>query len=352
MSIKVIGIQDLNRRLKEVSKFMTKTEKRKVTFGAAKPLVSAGRRITPKREHPDKHRHPWQNPRYYKKKIQAYYIPGNLQKSFARVAQKRLKRTTDTFVGANFARIKQLIYGTTVPKRFYDAMTSDDAVDGFLARWLIFKSDDIDPPMQQRGNFKNIPTTLMQNVAYIQDMPIYEQNNTNVIQMPSPSPRVIQYSDGAKDILREFSEACNDNRLQEIKKGGLLAPIWGRSREHAIKLALVAHPYRESVIDSVTMQWACELAMYLSHVAIKTIENNVADSEHEKTLNKVTSIIKNYNDKNKGEHMPHSKLCNYVRFIKGRERNEILQQLVESGIIDVRTEKSQNGQAANFYKAL
>jgi len=116
MSIKVIGIQDLNRRLKEVSKFITKTEKRKVTFGAAKPLVSAGRRITPKREHPDKHRHPFQNPRYYKKKIQAYYIPGNLKKSFARVAQKRLKRTTDTFVGANFARIKQLIYGTTVPR--------------------------------------------------------------------------------------------------------------------------------------------------------------------------------------------------------------------------------------------
>ncbi len=248
------------------------------------------------------------------------------------------------------------LYGTSVPKRFFDSMTSNESIDGFLARWLIFQSFDIDPEMQEKGNLDHVPSALMENVRFIQRMPIYpaegSANHNYNIAVPIPQPAVIKYTEGAADILRQFSEACNANRLAEIRKGGMLAPIWARSREHAIKLALVAHPYREGVIETVTMQWACEMSMHLSHVAIKAIEGNVSDTEHERTLNRIKNVIQNYNIRNNGAHMPHGELCNYVRFIKGRERNEILQQLHESGIIDVRSEKGANGKTANFYKVL
>ena len=258
----------------------------------------------------------------------------------------------------NFKKLVQpllCIYGTTVPKRFFDSMTSDEAIDGFLARWLVFQSNDIDPPMQQRGNVENVPTTLMENIIYIRNMPIYkpqDEGNSYSVEAPIPAPRVINYSDAAKDILYEFSEACNANRMAEIKRGGLLAPIWARSREHAIKLALVAHPYRNDVIDSITMQWACEMAMYLSQVAVKTIQDNVSDSDHEKLLNKVKGVIVRWCSRNSGEFMPHRTLCSYVKFIRGRERNEILQQLHESGIINIQVNESKNGQKSNSYKVL
>jgi len=263
---------------------------------------------------------------------------------------------------ANAENSKKLIqpnlnlYGTSVPKRFFDSMTSNESIDGFLARWLIFQSFDIDPKMQSKGNLDKVPVTLMDNVRFIQDMPIYPAggaaNSNYNISAPIPQPRVINYTEGAADILRQFSEACNANRLAEIKKGGLLAPIWARSREHAIKLALVAHPYREGVICSVTMQWACEVAMHLSLRSINAIEGNVSDSEHEKILNKVRDTIKRWCDRNPNAHMPHRLLCGYVKFIKGRERNEILQQLYESGMIDVLEEKSQNGKSTNSYKSI
>lgn len=247
------------------------------------------------------------------------------------------------------------IYGTTVPKRFFDAMTSDESIDGFLARWLIFQSNDIDPPMQQRGNLENIPVNLMTNIAYIKDMRSYEvpqSSSSYTVQAPIPAPRVVEYSDAAADILRQFSEACNANRLSEIKRGGLLAPIWARSREHAIKLALVAHPYREGVIESITMQWACEMAMYLCNVAIKTIQDNVADSEHERSMNKILSVIRRWCERNPGQNMPHKKLCNGVKFIRGRERNEMLQQMYESDMISVIEVKSQNGKSTNSYNVI
>ena len=116
--------------------------------------------------------------------------------------------------------------------------------------------------------------------------------------------------------MQQFSDACNANRLAEIRGGGLLAPIWARSREHAIKLALVAHSYREGIICSVTMQWACEMAMYLSQVAIKAIQDNVSDSQHEATLMRVYKIIARWCERNPKQFMPHSKLCNSIKFIK------------------------------------
>ncbi len=259
---------------------------------------------------------------------------------------------------ANSEQAKKLIqpllniYGTTVPKRFFDSMTSDDSIDGFLARWLIFESNDIDPPMQEKGNLENIPSHLIESVNYVIAMPRGAMQSAFNVAAPVPNPQVIQYSDMAEDILKQFSDACNANRLAEIRKGGLLAPIWARSREHAIKLALVAHSYREGIICSMTMQWACEMAMYLSQVAIKAIQDNVSDSDHEKSLNRVLSIIKNYNIRNNGAYMPHGVLCNSVRFLKTRERNEILQQLYESGMIDILENKSKNGKITYSYKVL
>lgn len=245
------------------------------------------------------------------------------------------------------------IYGTTVPKRFFDAMTSDEAIDGFIARWFVFESNDIDPPMQESGNIDNIPPTLMENIKFIQAMP------TNAVVQPGynigplvPQPTIIPYSSGAKDILDEFSKICNDKRLEEIKKGGLLAPIWSRAREHAIKLALVAHPYRDGIIETMTMGWACELAMYLSLKAIEVVNANVTDSPHQKMLYELRDCIKRWNDRNPGQYMPHTKLCNNFTKIKGRERNEMLQQLRESGMIDVEEEKESKKANPYSYKVI
>lgn len=261
---------------------------------------------------------------------------------------------------ANAENSKKLIqphlnlYGTSVPKRFFDSMSSDESVDGFLARWLIFQSHDIDPPMQQRGNIDNIPISLLDNIKYIQKMPVYGNpiytgHNITIEQIPNPT--VIEYTEGAIEILRQFSESCNTNRLSQIKKGGLLAPIWARTREHAIKLALVAHPYKDGVIETITMKWACEMATFLAQVAIKAIEENVADSEHEKLLIKVYNIIKRWCDRNVDEYMPDRSLRKNVKFISSRDLNNLLTQMVDNGMIEIK-EVANNTKISYTYRAV
>lgn len=241
------------------------------------------------------------------------------------------------------------IYGTTVPKRLYDSLNSDDAIDGFLARWLLFPSEDIDPPMQQRGNVELPPEQLANNIRFIQGMRNFKEPLPGFVGAPIPDPRVIPYTDGAEDILRNLSNACNENRIAEIRRGGNLAPIWARTREHAIKLALVAHPYRSGAIERVTMSWACNMALHLSHLAIKAIRENISDSDYEKSLKRVHTIIKRYNEKT-GLPMKAWKVADAIRSLKPRERNEIIAHLVESGQL-ISHEEQYNGKLSYSYTA-
>jgi hypothetical protein len=138
MSIKVVGLKDLSQRLSKLSKFMTKTEKRRLTFYAAKPIVSAGRKISPVRSHPDKWGHPYENPRYSAGQVVARYVPGNLKKSFRRIPQKFLKRTAASFVGPFKGRQPLQVHGRTVPKS-----------DGYYAPMAFGKNSTADDYMKK-----------------------------------------------------------------------------------------------------------------------------------------------------------------------------------------------------------
>ena len=111
MSIDVVGLKIVNSRLSKLGKFMTKTEKRRITFAAANALVRPGRQSTPIRSFPDKWGHPFENPRYVKKKVVAKYVPGNLRKAFRRIPQTNLKKTDKSFVGAFMGKQALDVYG-------------------------------------------------------------------------------------------------------------------------------------------------------------------------------------------------------------------------------------------------
>lgn len=246
------------------------------------------------------------------------------------------------------------IYGTTVPKSFFDAMTSNEAIDGFLARWIIFESTDINPLMQKMGNIDDIPVQLLENIKYIRAMRVMNNTDPYDTSTPVPCPTVIPFTDSANDILHNFTNTCNEHRLVEVNKNSGLDSVWARTRAHAIKLALVSHNYRDAVIDSFTMAWACELAMYLSTKAIKIIKENVTDTQHEQILRDLFNVINKWCQRNPGQMMPANVLCNMFRKVDPRKRNELLHQLWESNMIQI-TEipsSSNNKSMLRYYKTI
>lgn len=244
------------------------------------------------------------------------------------------------------------IYGTTVPGRFYDALTSDDAIDGFLARWLVFETKDIAPVKQESGDIKEIPQHILNDIDFIKKMENYKKPKFSMqaIKGPEPEPSIIPFTEGAQDILQQLDRICESNRIAEIKKGSNLGAIWARTCEHAIKLALVSHPFYQGIIDEETMSWAADMALYLANANVSAIVSHISDNEYEKNLNRVHNIIKRYNDRN-NESMKHWKLSNAVRNLKQRECSEILSHLAQSGRIEIE-DITANNKTSYAYKVV
>jgi hypothetical protein len=238
------------------------------------------------------------------------------------------------------------IYGTTVPKHFYDSLTSAEAIDGFLSRWLVFESRDPSPQKQQRGDIATPPGEIVDWIRRIQDMPTGPEIKAGHIPTQAIiKPAVIAFSGVAEDYLADLEKAADENRLIEFKNGNGLDAIWSRTREHAIKLALAAH--EEGIIESSAMAWACRMAMWSSQYAISRIKESVSDSEHQRLLKRVLDIIRGYNSRFQ-KPMAHRALCHQTTFIKARERNEILAQLAESEMIAVDTTVVSNNQRHSY----
>lgn len=291
---------------------------------------------------------------------------GNHEARILSIMMKIYSKAGGTYRGREYADREKIredllqpclnIYGTSVAKSFFDAMTNDRAIDGFLARWLIFQSVDIDPPMQKRGSIQQMPSVLRDNLSYVINMPQYADNASTIIMgskaLRMPSPQVIEFSTGAERVLHEFSEMCNGYRVGDIMSGNNTAPIWSRTREHAIKLALVSYNYKIGIIDDDVMKWACELALFLTNLAIESIRDNISDNDHEKTLKRVYQIIKRYNAANNNTPMRHRNLTQATKFISTRARTEIITQLDETGMIEVEQSINANKTTSYLYMAV
>ena len=66
------------------------------------------------------------------------------------------------------------IYATSVPGRFYDAISGSEAIDGFLSRWLLVESKDYTMEEEDReDSFSETPQALVDLCKYWKEQSFY-----------------------------------------------------------------------------------------------------------------------------------------------------------------------------------
>lgn len=174
------------------------------------------------------------------------------------------------------------ILGTTTPSALFESLGSRDAINGFLNRFLLMESEEVDPVLNEDGGWTKPPTALVEKIEEF--VGGYETEDLIHIEA-----KELPYSTKAKDILREFTKRVNSKRLEEIEKKSDLDAVWVRAREHAIKLSLVFSDGRE--IDEVAMQRGCDLAYYSSQRMLDTVKNCIYDNQWGKEYGEVLKKI-------------------------------------------------------------
>ena len=225
------------------------------------------------------------------------------------------------------------IYGTTVPHNFYGSLTSEEAYDGFLSRWLIFETTrfDIEPAID-RADMKP-PEDLMEDIrGWIEQPTFYGGADGGFGHHTMIKPRVVEF---APDARNAFYALIRDCRVKMSKSDHPIdKAFWNRCAEHSAKLALVGH--EGDVISKHVLDWAVELSRALTVATIENIKANVSDNAYEAELQNVFKLIKLA----KGG-MSKSELTRKTQRIERRKRQDIIETLIEGG--DIREVKTDNG---------
>jgi 5S rRNA maturation endonuclease (ribonuclease M5) len=230
------------------------------------------------------------------------------------------------------------IYATTVKDSLYAAMTSKEAVDGFLSRWLVFEAenpyidedhDDIDDAVDLIYDITPPQELIDEVIEWVGKPTNAYPEGRNLVQI---SPAVVPYSPAAQDMVKAFQKSIRlklrDESEQSAAGQTVFAALWARAAEHANKLALCGHEGGE--ISASVMRWAIDVSVFCTEKMLTEIERNISDNEHEATSKRVLDIIR----KNKG--ITKNELTRKTQWLRdSKHRDDILKTLEQSDQVKV-----------------
>lgn len=248
------------------------------------------------------------------------------------VLMKLYSSAHTSFIGDGYADAKLnkvinqphvTIYGTTVPDSLYGGFSKENLSDGLLSRLLIFEGDKL--PESRKVEHKPVPEAAIKAVAAWKAIADAQGNLTR----ENPNPRVVHYDNDASERMDGYADDC-DNQYRQSDSDA--KSLWTRAVEKGRKLALIHACSLDPVTESVgieSVEWAISVVDYLTRRLIYLAEMRVASNEVESNVKRVYRIIAEAGD----DGLSSSKLTRKTQFLRRRDREEIVLELVSAGMI-------------------
>lgn len=229
------------------------------------------------------------------------------------------------------------LYGTTVPMHFFNALTHEDSDDGFLGRMLIFIGND--DPQEQTPVMQPLPVTLVDAFKALAARPINVEPAGNIDQVLTPRPRIYPMSPAAVARFEDLNAWVKTHRKTHLPQG--TAAIWGRAWEGAAKVALILAGCRPDDAAQITdddAAYAIALVRWCCGCMTSSIARYVAENETESTGKRVERLIRDAG----ASGISFTELHTKTRFLKKRERAEVVDDLMDSGLVFQQALPAQN----------
>lgn len=217
------------------------------------------------------------------------------------------------------------LYGTTVPSRFYEAISAGEAADGFLPRFLTFTSTVRTPEKNHAPDSMGPPREIVEVVKQI-----IEDTNPDMQQI---TPKVIPFTDRARELFFEFADLCDKEGDKEYELGTSLDAIWSRGCEHAYKLALLCHSHGQ--IDAHVAKWCIELVKQQIDESLQFLKSNLSSSPFEQNVQELRRYLSET-----PEWTSKTAISRRMGKLKPKELTEVLNALAEREMIVTRQVQS------------
>ena len=241
------------------------------------------------------------------------------------------------------------VYGTTTPIHFWNALQSSNVVDGSLARFIVFQSEDDYPEENEAAGIRTSPPELLGALKLIANGGGRQPAGNLAGMTPGPEtavdPLTVPMTPEARSLFRAFKHD-NTAKLREAR-GTLYTAILARIAENAWKVAMIravaADPVTPS-IRAVDAAWAIALVRHCADHTMVEVERNVADNPVEANHKRVLGIIRAAGTAG----LTKSELIRRTQFLDKRQRDDVIETLVESGQIGTAMRESATRPAMIF----
>lgn len=238
------------------------------------------------------------------------------------------------------------LYCTSTPESFWPAIRQNSVHDGFLNRFLVFNSPDPFPPFVEREDIA-VPEFMVEPVRTLARIPepMINRMIEGYAMNPVPNPKVITDSPSAKECFLSY----RDLYLKHAKEDAVMASLWKRAEEQAIKISLIlAGSERQDSISGEQAETGCKVAKFCIENMLTQISDHLAENQHEANLKKVLRIIR----KSGRQGLDGTSLTRKTQYLTSKQRIEVVEVMVETGQISVNPVKSANGKIKNTYFAV
>ena len=243
------------------------------------------------------------------------------------------------------------VYGTTTPLHFWGALQGANVVDGSLARFLILPSDEDYPDENIAVGIRQAPPALIRGLQRVAAGGGLQRGNLTgktADQNTAVDPTTVPMTDEARARFRFLSAELTEEL--RAAAGTAFTAILARIGENALKLALIVSVGRDPAtpeVDLSATDWAIGFVRHYARRTMEAVERHVADTETEAHLKRLKEIIRAAGAKG----ITKSEVTRASQWLKARDRDEILETLIESGDITTGM-RDTGGRRAMVYRIL
>ena len=230
------------------------------------------------------------------------------------------------------------LFGTAIPKNYYEALTMRMLTNGFFARTIV-----VETPRRGQGQnavFRDLPAAILGTARWWAEFRPGATGNLNGLR---PTPRLVLPSEAATEVFREHRERSDRHyTLAEGRDDQMAMAIWARAYEKARRLALVyacSANHLDPTIDEAAARWACQFIDHQTRRMLFMAAGHVAENEFDARCKAVLATLACWRDRHGDAWMPFFEISRRHRWTP-REHEEVRTALLNQRKIKYEEEKT------------
>ena len=279
-------------------------------------------------------------------------VPVELTKLYSSAGGIMLGKELKTESRVDIDQPNVCLYGTTNPHTLYEALTAGQVRDGFLARVLVFRTDD-PYPRATWSTPTDPPATVIDAVAAWHELSVPPPEGvTGDVEKHLTAWQITVPTDpDAEAMFREFDERIRQQMARQPADELGLNSILARAREHARKVALTiasSCSIDNPRIDAGAADWSIRLVDALTRDLIESVASNVAENRTASDRQRVLKIIRGASEHS----ISRGELSKAVHWLNSKQINDVVATLIESEeIVATQGEGGSRGRKPTVYVA-